>query len=97
MLKKDHILWGVIPGLLLPILLLETWHSYSFPKYTTYDFWVYIETVKLMAPALSLTLLANLGAFFLFLQFKKYRATTGVLLATFFWGAVIVWAKFWGF
>ena len=97
MLSKDRVILGLLPGIVLPILLLEIWHRVNFPQYTAYDFLVYIETFKFLAPALSLVLLFNLGLFFLFLNRNKFRAGTGVILATFLYAGVIVWAKFWGF
>jgi hypothetical protein len=51
---------------------------------------LFLGTRRFQAPILSLSLLANLGLFFLLDRFDKPKAMRGVILATFIYGAAIV-------
>jgi hypothetical protein len=49
---------------------------------------------RLLAPILSLSALANLAAFWLFMQRNNYPKARGVIIATLFLGIIIIWLKF---
>lgn len=87
---------GAFFGLLAPLLGFIAYAAI----YTTYirphmDMRTFVDDMFLgtqvfRAPILSLSLLANLGLFFLFDRFSLGRAMRGVILATFIYAGAIV-------
>ncbi len=95
MLRKrfDNILSGVIIGLLAPFLFSIGFYFYNY-SYTTYAVMIeHYYDVNEMAAIISLCLLTNLLAFFLLYWAKFEMTPRGVILATFIWGAAIVYFK----
>lgn len=96
MLKKklDKLVFGVVLGILLPPLMLVGLHSSNYADKPLYDFLVHSANVGFISPLISFCLTLNLAIFFLLYQFKFEMAPRGMILATFFWGLVIVYFKF---
>ncbi len=93
MAKKDSMIVGLIFGILAPLLGIIIYWFIQFREMKLSEFFSHIIVYKLISPALSLSLLINLGIFFLFLQKEYYLATRGVLFATFIYAGIIVLAK----
>lgn len=92
--RWDTILLGTIIGLLLPPLMLVGLHTSNYADKPLFDFLVYAANVAFLAPLLSFCLTLNLAVFFLLYLFKLEMAPRGMIMATFFWGLVIVYFKF---
>ncbi len=90
--KFDHILIGVIPGLILPVVIMASILGY----YSSFTL-EYIVENPMFSPLvndLKGALLINLGIFFLFIWLKKDKSAKGVLLATLFYGAIYMYYMF---
>ncbi len=93
-IKFDHILIGVLIGLLAPSLGIIIFY---FSKFEGSSLELFITTSvqeKLLSPLLSLCAVINLAVFYLIIQFEKYQTAKGVILATFLYGLAIVLLKF---
>ncbi len=95
-MRWDSVLAGIVLGLLVPILgffiygfIYTTWvRPHLDLPYFIRD--IFLGTRQFQAPILSLSLIANLGIFFLFNRYQMANAMRGVLIATFIYGLVIV-------
>ena len=94
MIKKDSMILGLVCGLLAPFLAIIIYWIMQFHEMKLSEFLSHIIVYKLISPALSLSLLINLGIFFLFLNKELYHSSRGVLLATFIYAGIILLAKF---
>lgn len=95
MLKKkfDNILSGAIIGLVAPFLFSVGFYLINY-SYTTYKIMIeHYYDVGEIATLISLCLLTNLLAFFIFYWTKFEMAPRGVILGTFVWGMAIVYFK----
>ena len=84
---------GVISGLLLPFLGIICYWLIQFHEMNVSVFLKHIIVYRLISPALSLSLILNLGIFFLFLNKEYLLSSRGVLLATFIYAGIILLAK----
>ncbi len=90
--KFDHILIGLIPAIVLPVLIMSLILGY----YSSFTI-EYIISNPMFSPLvndLKGALLINLGLFFLFYWLKKDKSAKGVLLATLFYAAVYMYYMF---
>ena len=90
--KFDHILIGLIPGLIFPVMIMYFILSY----YSNFTLQFIIEN-PLFSPLvndLKGALLINLGLFFLFYWFKKDKSARGVVFATLVYAAFYLWYVF---
>ena len=90
--KADHILIGLIPALILPVLIMSLILGY----YSSFTIEYIIET-PMFSPLvndLKGALLVNLGLFFLFYWLKKDKSARGVLAATLFYAAIYLYYMF---
>ena len=79
--KGDHILIGLVPALLLPVIIMAAILNYYASNFTL----KYIIKNPMFSPLvndLKGALLVNLGLFFLFYWLKKDQSAKGVVLAT---------------
>lgn len=94
MLKKDSLYLGLVVGLIAPLLTM--WLFYL-AKFGHMDFLRFINLMFMggtMSALLSLSLLGNLAAFFLFIWRHRYLAAKGVVMTMFIYGIFIVYFKF---
>ena len=54
----------------------------------------YLYKVKKLSHAVSLSLISNLPLFFLYLRFKNYNQSRGIILSMFFYAVIIISLKF---
>lgn len=90
--KGDHLLVGLIPALILPILIMSLILRY-YSSFTV----EYIINNPMFSPLvndLKGALLINLGLFFLFYWLKKDKSAKGVLLATLLYAALYIYYMF---
>lgn len=90
--KFDHILIGLIPGLILPVVIMAA----ILGCYSSFTL-EYIINNPLFSPLvndLKGALLINLALFFLFYWLKKDKSAKGVLLATLLYGAIYMYYMF---
>jgi len=85
---------GSVLGLLAPFITLVLYYLIKYHYMTVGRFIDYLILGDTYTSVVTLSVLANLGVFYLFLWKNKYKGARGVLLATFIWGAVIMYLKF---
>ena len=92
--KFNHFFLGTLVGLFLPIFFLFCYWlwSYSFMSFVPH-FFKYLLMGKVLAPVLSLCVVPNLGAFFLFINKERYKTGRGIILATILYGGLIMYLK----
>ena len=91
---KDHLVLGLILGLLIPVLGVIGFYYSKFAAIDLFQFLQVATKHKVLSPMLSLCAILNLGTFYLFLN-KNYLLTArGVILATIIYGVTIVLLKF---
>lgn len=90
MINKNSVITGIICGILVPSIVFYLLHTFTFNRVTPeYLF----SSPGIVAKLLSLSLLGNLAAFFLFLKYDYELSARGVLFATFIFGAGIALLK----
>ena len=95
-MSSDSVRLGVMAGLLFPILgFLGYAALYVTGIRPHLDFGYFVEdlfigTRRYQAPVLSLSLIANLVPFFWFDRKDMHQAMRGVIMASFFYGIIIV-------
>jgi hypothetical protein len=90
--KFDHLLIGLIPGLILPALVMHLILTY----YSNFTL-EYILKTDMFSPLvndLKGALFVNLGLFFLFYMLKKDNSAKGVVFATLIYGAFYLYYMF---
>ncbi|MBL7924656.1 MAG: hypothetical protein JNL88_10705 [Bacteroidia bacterium] len=90
---SDHFLTGFIPGILLPLVGFYLYFL-SFFGYMELDaFLTHVIRANLAVSVLSLGVIFNLAAFFLFYTKEMDKAARGVIGATFLYAFVVVYFK----
>lgn len=91
--KIDHFLVGFFTGLIIPLLVMYWFYEFKFsaihPKSSVFD----IMTRKMLPPLLSLCVVVNLGAFYLFYWKNLNFAARGVIAATILYALLVLAMK----
>lgn len=90
--KFDHVLYGLIPGLVLPVLVMHFILSYY--SNFTLEFIINNSMFSPLVNDLKGALLVNLGIFFIFYWLKKDNSSKGVVFATLIYGALYLYYMF---
>lgn len=85
---------GFVVGLFVPFITFTIYYLINYHYMTIRGFFHYLKLGETFSPVMSLCVLVNLGVFYLFLWKEKYLGTRGVIGATFFWAAVVIYLKF---
>ena len=93
-MKKDSTILGLIVGLLAPLLVMFGFWKYQFGHTSLIGFYEVMVDSGNLPGLISIGLLGNLGAFFLFYRQKLDVSARGVILTTFLYGLIIVVLKF---
>lgn len=94
MFKKDNLIWGVLPGLIIPYLTGFAYYSYMSGSLDFAGFFEKAFTFRILSPLLALGCCLNLALFFILIKYNKDKASQGVIAATIFNGIAIVILKF---
>lgn len=92
--RFDRILTGFLIGLVAPLIIFLMFYQI---KYSEMNFTNYLRNIwqmKIFLKLLSLCVFPNLGFFFLFYRTKYDMAARGVIMATFMYAFVVLFAKF---
>lgn len=92
--KFDHLIIGLILGLLAPTLGILIFFYSKFSESNLSEFLTVSIQEKMLSPLLSLCAVINLAVFYLFIQIDKLQTAKGIILATFIYGLAIVLLKF---
>lgn len=93
MYNKPQLLIGTLTGLLVPAFIMALIYAMKFGESTIGSFLHAIVSQGVVAPIIALSLLGNLGLFFLFLKFDKLWASRGVMIATLVYGLLMLYFK----
>jgi hypothetical protein len=91
--RYDRMLIGWLIGTIVPIVIFLITYQV---KYSEMEFWVFMKSMwqmKIFLKLLSLCVFPNLGFFFLFYRNKYDMAARGVIMATFIYAFVVLFAK----
>jgi hypothetical protein len=91
---KDLLIIGILIGLLAPTIGIFGFYAFNFSMHNLAEFVELSIKEKLLSPLLSLCCVINLGVFYLFIHFEKFKIAKGIILATFLYGFAIVVLKF---
>lgn len=94
LIKRDTLVRGMVAGLLAPLLGFYFFNVLFFDYWTISQFTNHILELNLIAPVLSLSIIFNGAAFFLFLRAGADYSARGVLLATMLYGIAVIYFKF---
>lgn len=92
--KKDKLVFGLIAGMLAPVIGFFIYWQFNFKELALDVFAEKVSGNNSQAALVSLCLLANLPFFFYFLNKEMMRSARGVIAATFIYGAYIMYLKF---
>ena len=93
-MKKDSTILGLTVGLLAPLLVMFGFWKYQFGHTSLIGFYEVMVDSGNLPGLISIGLLGNLGAFFVFYRQKLDVSARGVIMATFVYGLIIVTLKF---
>ncbi len=91
--KKDHFLWGFVPGLIMPLIGYYLYYLAMFSYMTFTDFNRHLLRSGLFVSVLSLGVILNLALFFLFYTRESDRSARGVIAATFVYAFMVLYFK----
>jgi hypothetical protein len=91
---KDYMGTGFAAGILVPVIAFYIFVLYYHQGESFMDVARFYYKRKVITHIISLTNIANLGMFFLFLRFQYERSARGVLGATLLWAMIVVAIKF---
>ena len=93
--RKWGQLVGLITGVLLPVLAVAVFYVWNLDKFGEWQgFLHFLGTRDVLPKIMSLSVLPNLAAFFIFLRMNQLNAARGVLLSTIIIGFVMVLVRF---
>ena len=90
----DKFWTGIICGLLAPFIAFIAYYLINYKNMPVDRFIAFLQVGKTYTSIVTLCILANLAAFYLFIWRKKYNAAKGVLGATFIWAGLVMYLKF---
>ena len=93
-MSKDNTIIGLLVGLIAPLIVMLGFWQVQFGHNSLLGFYEIMVQSNNLPCLISIGLLGNLGAFFLFYRLKLDVSARGVIMATFLYGLVIVILKF---
>ena len=93
-MKKDSTILGLIVGIIAPLLVMLGFWKVQFGHTSLIGFYEVMIQSNNLPGLISIGLLGNLGAFFVFYRQKLDVSARGVIMATFAYGLLIVVLKF---
>lgn len=97
MLKKDNLLFGVIMGLIAPMLALIIYFFVSFyPKGASFSEFIYfLRTNSILLTSVStLSLFANAVIFTIYINSHRDKTAKGIFVSTLVYGIFVLLVKF---
>ena len=94
--KKDNLTFGMILGLIAPIIGFMIFKWYKFGIFSMKEFFqfLYVEPgFKTLSAAMSLSLLANAAVFTLYINTSKDKTAKGIFITTAIYGFIILLIK----
>ena len=93
-MNRDSTILGLIVGIIAPLLVMLGFWKVQFGHTSLIGFCEVMIQSNNLPGLISIGLLGNLGAFFVFYRLKLDVSARGVIMATFMYGLVIIALKF---
>ncbi len=93
MYNPKQMLSGIMAGIFAPALMIYLIYAVKFSKSSFDSFFETAINQHIASPIIALSIIVNLGLFFLFIKFNKLWASRGVLLSTLLYGALMLYIK----
>ena len=94
--KKDNLKLGLVLGLIGPVLGLIVIYLVKFPSYSVGDFLTdFFNTNRLITSIGSLSLLANVILFTIYVNTQRDHTAKGIFIVTLIYGIGILVLKIW--
>ncbi len=90
---KDHMLTGLVSGILAPVVAFSLYAKIKFPQEELSNIFHHVKGLGILSVMISLSVFVNLLVFFLFIWAKADRSAKGVLAATFIYAFIVVILK----
>ena len=84
---------GFFIGLISPIITFIIYVGF-YKNLDIIETIIYLYEVKKLSHVVSLSLISNLPLFFLYLRFKNYNQSRGIIFSMFFYAVIILLIKF---
>jgi len=91
--RLDHLLIGLLVGLVSPLAVLFVYLKFDSPQNSFIEMLQRFSERKVLSHVVSLSAIINLGIFFLFIHLHKDRSAKGVLGATIVYGLLVAYLK----
>lgn len=92
---KDNLKYGIILGIIGPIIALICFYFWKFGVYPFKEFMQFLFTQrKILVAAITFSLIANAITFTVFINKEKDHTAKGIFLVTMVWAIVILVLKF---
>lgn len=88
--RADKVWLGFLLGILIPFL---AFYLYYLTKFNDMKFWGLVKSLheyRLLFKVMSLSVLADLPLFYLFLQFKLFKVSRGIVMACFLFAFLVL-------
>ncbi len=92
--KLDTVIIGLITGILVPVIGLFVFYFFSFDTLSISEFLDHIIRIHRIPQLISLSVIANLGVFYIFIYKKFYYSARGVIMSTFLYTIVVLILKY---
>ena len=92
--KFDAPIVGLVLGVIIPLIGLFIFYKFNFKTLDFAEFVDYINRKQMFPQLLSLSVVSNLGLFFIFIWKKFYYSAKGVIAATFLYVLVVIILKY---
>ncbi len=86
----DNFIVGIILGLIVPIVAFAIYAMINFPDSTFMEALLYYKKGNVLTHVISLSVLANLLTFFLFLNNKKEKSANGIIGGSFVYVFIVL-------
>jgi len=92
--KWDKSYVGFIAGILFPAIGFLIFWWWNFDTLSVSEYFSHLLRMNKLPQVISLSVIMNLGVFYLFLWKKFYYSARGVIGATFFWVLIVLIQKY---
>jgi len=92
--KMNSFLWGLIPGLIVPMITISIFYTFKFNSYTIGEFIDLMKYNGVFTKVISLCVIPNLLLFFVCIWTDRYTPGKGVILATFVYTILVLILKY---
>lgn len=87
---SDNFIVGFISGLIVPIIAFSIYATINFPESSVWEALMFYKRGNVLTHVISLSVLANLITFFLFLNNRKEKTANGIIGGSFVYVFIVL-------